>query len=609
MEAVECEICYENAATINCSKCGCKYCANCFLHSYNESFEDDVNFKCINCNNPISLYTIYKALNKDSTILSQLIKRKVDIRLEQLKLESHKLSRCVNAIKLRNKYQELMKTTTKSRINEIIEYKEIVGKFPKDATKEEIELIGLYNNSDVFKKKRSWHTNLTIPISIQDILTTQYKIMMKQNLGASAVVKYIFQCDNPDCKNGLVSNEYMCVLCGSEYCKSCWKNLTYEREKKNITDHVCDPNDVATVNQLIDETKPCPKCACRTKKVSGCAHVFCNNCHTSFDWNTNRISPKFSNPDLADYEKENGTIEQFDANNWIFTNVDVNDIDFNLISENLHQIRREMWFFGSLYATIYFHQELIGCVNGVIHYRNFINTLNAKIFKNRINYIMGEANEEEIVKLITEQLKCEIKCNECVKVYIDYLLEVAPICQRVFEKSEKFVNSNVGHELNALRNALADYSYGGWKILSYNNRYDENWMLYKKAYDIIRFAVDEWYEQTIEILNKHNITDINVIMNTNDNETQEIKDLRTECWSIWLNMVETDSVLKFINKRMKVGAYIRLLVRIHDFDFNDAEIKEYQEVIGKYKKTLSKMFVMLGNSISAWQPTLFYNTN
>jgi hypothetical protein len=95
-------------------------------------------------------------------------------------------------------------------------------------------------------------------------------------LSVSAVVK----CIDPECK-GYLDNNYICGLCNMHVCKECHVQLE--------EGHVCNPDNIASVKAIAEETRPCPTCQTRIFKIIGCDQMFCTQCHTAFSWNTGMI--------------------------------------------------------------------------------------------------------------------------------------------------------------------------------------------------------------------------------------------------------------------------------------------------------------------------------
>jgi hypothetical protein len=85
-----------------------------------------------------------------------------------------------------------------------------------------------------------------------------------------------------DCR-GFLSDKYICGLCNTSFCKDC-HHIQEEEEE-----HKCDPNEVATINELKKSTKPCPKCYIPIFKIDGCDQMFCISCHTAFSWKTGEV--------------------------------------------------------------------------------------------------------------------------------------------------------------------------------------------------------------------------------------------------------------------------------------------------------------------------------
>jgi len=105
--------------------------------------------------------------------------------------------------------------------------------------------------------------------------------------------KFIMKCTVENCR-GFLSDKYKCGLCNTQICKDCHTEVKEARDPNNDPNnypnkHVCDPNEVATITELLKTTKPCPKCNIRIYKTEGCDQMFCIQCHTAFSWKTGEI--------------------------------------------------------------------------------------------------------------------------------------------------------------------------------------------------------------------------------------------------------------------------------------------------------------------------------
>lgn len=98
----------------------------------------------------------------------------------------------------------------------------------------------------------------------------------------------------------VISNTGTCSLCNTKVCRKC-------REITSDT-HTCDPDTLKTIEALAESTRPCPKCAMAIERISGCAQMFCTNCHTAWDWNSGRvINGPIHNPHYFTYLQQTGT--------------------------------------------------------------------------------------------------------------------------------------------------------------------------------------------------------------------------------------------------------------------------------------------------------------
>lgn len=100
------------------------------------------------------------------------------------------------------------------------------------------------------------------------------------------------KCSHSDCEGFLLTNG-ACVRCESHTCMDCNRPLKIDDVQH---DHMCDPDDVATVSHIANTSKPCPSCGTPITKTQGCNQMFCIACDHAFDWGTLReLDPTYGN--------------------------------------------------------------------------------------------------------------------------------------------------------------------------------------------------------------------------------------------------------------------------------------------------------------------------
>jgi hypothetical protein len=125
--------------------------------------------------------------------------------------------------------------------------------------------IELFHKTETMKYKvYKWHHDYTTD---KNILEYEHNV--------------ICVCPENICKGYITSKEYKCNLCNTTICKRCYN--------KWDETHVCDINDIKTVDMLKSSTKPCPKCASLIHKIDGCNQMWCTHCNTAFGWLTGKI--------------------------------------------------------------------------------------------------------------------------------------------------------------------------------------------------------------------------------------------------------------------------------------------------------------------------------
>ena len=107
--------------------------------------------------------------------------------------------------------------------------------------------------------------------------------------------KFVRKWPTENCK-GFMNEDWFCGLCDHHFCEKCNEQL--------CDDHTCDPDAVKTMELLKKDTKGCPKCGTMIHKLSGCAQMWCPDCHTAFDWRTGHIETgRIHNPHYMEFKR------------------------------------------------------------------------------------------------------------------------------------------------------------------------------------------------------------------------------------------------------------------------------------------------------------------
>lgn len=115
---------------------------------------------------------------------------------------------------------------------------------------------------------------------------------------------FIKKCPGDDC-TGFLSSGYKCALCEARVCSKCHEIMGYTPNCKET--HECDPNTVAAVEMIKQETKPCPQCGSPIYKISGCDQMWCTCCNIAFSWRTGlKVTGTIHNPHYYEFMRQNG---------------------------------------------------------------------------------------------------------------------------------------------------------------------------------------------------------------------------------------------------------------------------------------------------------------
>jgi len=112
--------------------------------------------------------------------------------------------------------------------------------------------------------------------------------------------EFIKACPANDCR-GFLSSAWKCGLCEMWACPECHEMKGAERDVA----HTCNPDVLATVRMMEDDTRQCPKCPALIFKIEGCDQMYCTQCHTAFSWRTGRVETgTIHNPHYYDYMRQ-----------------------------------------------------------------------------------------------------------------------------------------------------------------------------------------------------------------------------------------------------------------------------------------------------------------
>lgn len=127
-------------------------------------------------------------------------------------------------------------------------------------------------------------------------------------------------CAVPNCPGTLAGD--VCAACDAKHCLQCGQ-LDQDQggggggggsssdagsdagsTGSDVGNHVCDPDILASVQYLTRITKPCPGCNVMTQKARDtCSQMWCNRCHTTWDWDTGGLSDEqvLHNPEFNEF--------------------------------------------------------------------------------------------------------------------------------------------------------------------------------------------------------------------------------------------------------------------------------------------------------------------
>lgn len=115
------------------------------------------------------------------------------------------------------------------------------------------------------------------------------------------VVSVVCACPIDGCR-GFISSRHKCGVCEIKVCDKCHEKVDAENDE-----HKCNPDTVATVEEMRKTCKNCPNCMTAIYKTEGCDQMWCVKCHVAFNWRTGKVEKGIiHNPHYFEFLRKNG---------------------------------------------------------------------------------------------------------------------------------------------------------------------------------------------------------------------------------------------------------------------------------------------------------------
>lgn len=286
-------------------------------------------------------------------------------------------------------------------------------------------------------------------------------LMLKENNGGNKKEKkkFIKKCPNEDCR-GFLSSAWKCDLCDNFICNKC-----HEIKKSRIDEsHICNEDDVKTVDLINKDCKPCPKCSVLIYKISGCAQMWCTNCKIAFSWNTGKIiqTTYFHNPHYLEYIRNNSN----NAN--ININGDLQCVGAGLDNEDMIDllIRNS--------RNLDVHEEFMVIYRFLGECRDRINNNNENVIGNirnnndlRVKYLLKDINEEQFKTRIIKRDRDMKKNIEFIQILEMLVNTITDILQR-FSQDRNINTLNESWNVIIYSNEALLNFYKKWNVTNRN---------------------------------------------------------------------------------------------------------------------------------------------
>lgn len=297
----------------------------------------------------------------------------------------------------------------------------------------------------------------------------QYQIrllMTGQGEKAKSESSFIRKCPDGDCR-GFLSTAWKCGLCSKWACSECHELKGAERDSQ----HVCDPNNIATAKLLAKDSRPCPGCATLITKIEGCDQMWCPQCHTPFSWRTGqKETGVVHNPHYYEWQrKQNGGVAPRVAGDIACGGIPHYTTMSRGITSLTSTVKRVILNFHRIVQHVQ-HAEL----------PRFHNVFNENDNQDlRINYLLGETDTEALKVIIQQREKKREKERAQRRAYEVLVQAGTDLLTRIIAEEDVKIKEAIVSEIDALRlytNDLLSKIHDRLKLSV--PQYKEDWSTY-----------------------------------------------------------------------------------------------------------------------------------
>ena len=269
--------------------------------------------------------------------------------------------------------------------------------------------------------------------------------------------------------NGLVDQTWKCSTCETPVCNRCMK--------KREEGHICNEQDVQSMQLIRSDTKPCPKCGVRIHLIEGCNQMWCTSCNTAFNWRTMQLirGGFFHNPHYAEFQIANGA-DGSPAANFRPDRQNMECVNFNSLGKKVREIFEHN---PDLLKTR--GQIMRGYLMRANYYLDYESDTKQeetekRLRELRVEYLMNNLDEADFKTAIQRVDKAYSKRCETSAVYTMYGQSVRDILGR-FSTTDEVSYDDAVKGIKSLsdysRNCLADINgyYTGRRSAKFESNY------------------------------------------------------------------------------------------------------------------------------------------